>query len=87
MSGLVRRVDGVDRTERVRGALVDVAVSGYLGVAELRMALLTRQRRLARPTDVAAVARPEQFNESLVEGFEEVLALGGNAGLTLRRPT
>jgi cytidylate kinase len=40
-------VDGVDRTSEVRGPDVDVAVSGYSGVAELRLALLTRQRRLA----------------------------------------
>lgn len=40
-------VDGVDRTAEVRGPDVDVAVSGYSGVAELRLALLTRQRRLA----------------------------------------
>ncbi|HUG29019.1 MAG TPA: (d)CMP kinase [Candidatus Limnocylindria bacterium] len=40
-------VGGVDRTAEVRGPDVDVAVSGYSGVAELRLALLTRQRRLA----------------------------------------
>jgi cytidylate kinase len=40
-------VDGVDRTAEVRGPLVDAAVSAVSGVAELRLALLTRQRRLA----------------------------------------
>ena len=40
-------VDGVDRTAEVRGPDVDVAVSAISGVAELRLALLTRQRRLA----------------------------------------
>ena len=40
-------VDGVDRTAEVRRPDVDVAVSAVAGVAELRMALLTRQRRLA----------------------------------------
>jgi cytidylate kinase len=40
-------VDGVDQTAAVRGPDVDVAVSGFASVAELRMALLTRQRRLA----------------------------------------
>jgi cytidylate kinase len=40
-------VDGVDRTTEVRGPDVDVAVSAVASVAELRMALLTRQRRLA----------------------------------------
>src|SRR5262245_3177032 len=33
-------VDGVDRTDEVRGPDVDVAVSGYASVAELRLALL-----------------------------------------------
>ncbi|HEX2626063.1 MAG TPA: (d)CMP kinase, partial [Candidatus Limnocylindrales bacterium] len=40
-------VDEVDRTEEVRGPEVDAAVSGYASVGELRLALLTRQRRLA----------------------------------------
>ncbi|HJP89271.1 MAG TPA: (d)CMP kinase [Candidatus Limnocylindrales bacterium] len=40
-------VDEVDRTADVRGPDVDVAVSGYASVGELRLALLTRQRRLA----------------------------------------
>lgn len=40
-------VDGVDRTAEVRGPDVDVAVSEIASVAELRLALLTRQRRLA----------------------------------------
>lgn len=40
-------VDGVDRTEEVRGPDVDVAVSDYSSVAELRAALLEWQRELA----------------------------------------
>jgi cytidylate kinase len=40
-------VDGVDMTAEVRGPAVDVAVSAYSAVSELRLALLTRQRRLA----------------------------------------
>lgn len=40
-------VDGVDRTAEVRGPDVDVAVSAYASVPELRAALLQRQRALA----------------------------------------
>jgi cytidylate kinase len=40
-------VDEVDRTAEVRGPEVDVAVSEYSSVPELRMALLARQRALA----------------------------------------
>ncbi|HUQ43710.1 MAG TPA: (d)CMP kinase [Candidatus Limnocylindria bacterium] len=40
-------VDGVDRTAEVKGPEVDVAVSGYSGIGELRGALLARQRSLA----------------------------------------
>lgn len=40
-------VDGVERTAEVRRPDVDAAVSAYASVGELRMALLTRQRRLA----------------------------------------
>ena len=40
-------VDEVDRTAEVRGPDVDVTVSSYSGVAELRGALLQRQRQLA----------------------------------------
>ena len=40
-------VDGVDRTADVRRPDVDAAVSAVASVAELRMALLARQRRLA----------------------------------------
>ena len=58
------------------GAGANVTLMSYAGTCNIGVT-----------TDVAAVARPEQFNESLVEGFEEVLALSGNAGLTLRRPT
>ena len=39
-------VDEIDRTEEVRGPDVDVQVSSYSGVGELRAALLQRQRRL-----------------------------------------
>jgi cytidylate kinase len=39
-------VDEIDRTAEVRGPDVDVEVSSYSGVAELRAALLQRQRRL-----------------------------------------
>jgi cytidylate kinase len=39
-------VDEIDRTNEVRGPDVDVEVSSYSGVAELRAALLQRQRRL-----------------------------------------
>ncbi len=40
-------VDGVDRTTEVRGPDVDAAVSAYAGIAEVRHALLARQRALA----------------------------------------
>jgi cytidylate kinase len=40
-------VGGIDRTTEVRSPAVDVAVSGVASVAELRLALLARQRRLA----------------------------------------
>ena len=40
-------VDDLDRTAEVRGPDVDVAVSAVSGIAELRLALLNRQRRLA----------------------------------------
>lgn len=40
-------IDGVDRTADVRSPEVDVAVSAYSAVAELRLALLERQRALA----------------------------------------
>ena len=39
-------VDGIDRTAEVRRPDVDVVVSSYSSVAELRAALLQRQRRL-----------------------------------------
>jgi cytidylate kinase len=50
-------VDGVDRTGDVRGPDVDVAVSAYASVAELRMALLTRQRRLAASGRIVMAGR------------------------------
>jgi cytidylate kinase len=40
-------IGGVDRTAEVRAPDVDVAVSAYSAVAELRLALLERQRALA----------------------------------------
>lgn len=40
-------IGGVDRTDEVRSPEVDVAVSAYSAVAELRLALLERQRALA----------------------------------------
>jgi cytidylate kinase len=40
-------VDGIDRTAEVRKPDVDVAVSEFSGIAELRAALLARQRALA----------------------------------------
>jgi cytidylate kinase len=40
-------IDGVDRTDDVRGPEVDVAVSRYSSIAELRSALLGFQRSLA----------------------------------------
>lgn len=50
-------VDGVDRTTEVRGPAVDVAVSAVSSVAELRMALLTRQRRLAAAGGIVMAGR------------------------------
>jgi cytidylate kinase len=50
-------VDGVDRTQEVRGPDVDVAVSAYSGVAELREALLERQRALAAPGRIIMAGR------------------------------
>lgn len=50
-------VDGVDRTAAVRGPQVDVAVSAYSSVAELRLALLTRQRRLASEGRIVMAGR------------------------------
>jgi cytidylate kinase len=50
-------VDGIDRTAEVRGPEVDVAVSEYSGIAELRMALLARQRELAAPGRIIMAGR------------------------------
>lgn len=50
-------VDGVDRTEVVHGPQVDVAVSAISGIAELRLALLTRQRRLASDGRIVMAGR------------------------------
>lgn len=50
-------VDGVERTGAVRGPLVDIAVSRYSSVSELRLALLTRQRRLASAGRIVMAGR------------------------------
>ena len=50
-------VDGVDRTADVRGPDVDVQVSAYSGVAELRHALLERQRTLAADGRIVMAGR------------------------------
>ena len=50
-------IDDVDRTADVRSPEVDVAVSGYSAVAELRLALLERQRALALPGRIIMAGR------------------------------
>ena len=50
-------VDGVDRTAEVRTPDVDVAVSAYSAVAELRHALLERQRALAADGRIVMAGR------------------------------
>jgi cytidylate kinase len=50
-------VDGVDRTVEVRSPAVDVAVSAYSAVSELRLALLTRQRHLASARRIVMAGR------------------------------
>ena len=50
-------VDGVDRTADVHSSAVDVAVSGYSAMSELRLALLTRQRRLASAGRIVMAGR------------------------------
>lgn len=50
-------IDGVERTDAVRGPKVDVAVSAFSGIAELRLALLTRQRRLASAGRIVMAGR------------------------------
>jgi cytidylate kinase len=50
-------IDGVDRTVEVRAPDVDVAVSAYAAVAELRLALLERQRALALPGRIIMAGR------------------------------
>jgi cytidylate kinase len=50
-------VDGVDMTAEVRGPAVDVAVSAYSAVSELRLALLTRQRQLASAGRIVMAGR------------------------------
>jgi cytidylate kinase len=58
-SGRLSRVavDGVDRTDAVRRPSVDAAVSAISGVAALRLALLTRQRRLASAGRIVMAGR------------------------------
>ena len=50
-------IDGVDRTDEVRAPDVDVAVSAYSKVAELRHALLARQRALAADGRIVMAGR------------------------------
>ena len=50
-------VDGVDRTDEVRGPDVDAAVSAYSSVAALRHALLERQRALAAAGRIVMAGR------------------------------
>jgi cytidylate kinase len=50
-------VDGVDRTDVVHSPRVDTAVSAFSGIAELRLALLTRQRRLASSGRIVMAGR------------------------------
>jgi cytidylate kinase len=59
-------VDGIDRTVDVHGEAVDLAVSGYARVPELRLALLERQREIAEAgrlimagRDVGTVVLPD----------------------------
>jgi cytidylate kinase len=83
-------VDGVDRTAEVRGPDVDVAVSAYSGVAELRHALLERQRALAEAgrivmagRDIGTVVLPDAdlklFLDASVEERASRRALEGGA--------
>ena len=50
-------IDDVDRTAEVRAPDVDVAVSAFSAVAELRLALLERQRALALPGRIIMAGR------------------------------
>jgi cytidylate kinase len=50
-------IDGVDRTDEVHGEPVDVAVSAYARVPELRHELLERQRQIAAPGRVIMAGR------------------------------
>jgi cytidylate kinase len=50
-------IEGVDRTKNVRSSDVDVAVSAYAAVAELRLSLLERQRALALPGRIIMAGR------------------------------
>ena len=58
------------------GAGANVTLMSYAGTCNIGVT-----------TDVAAVAEAELFRESLVEGFEQVLALSGTPGVTVTRPT
>ena len=51
------RVDGEDHTDDVRGPAVDAAVSSVSAVAEVRAALLTRQRELAKGGGIVMAGR------------------------------
>ncbi len=71
-------IDGVDRTADVRSPDVDVAVSAYAAVAELRLALLERQRALALPgriimagRDVGTVVLPDADLKLFLEASVE----------------
>ena len=50
-------INGIDRTREVRSPDVDVAVSAYAAVAELRLSLLERQRALALPGRIIMAGR------------------------------
>lgn len=51
------RVDGTDHTDDVRGPAVDAAVSSVSAVAEVRSALLARQRELAQGGGIVMAGR------------------------------
>jgi len=51
------RVDGTDHTDDVRGPAVDAAVSSVSAVAEVRAALLARQRELAQSGGIVMAGR------------------------------
>ncbi|MEO6206934.1 MAG: (d)CMP kinase [Candidatus Limnocylindrales bacterium] len=51
------RVDGTDHTDDLHGPAVDAAVSSVSAVAEIRVALLDRQRELARSGGIVMAGR------------------------------